>query len=161
MDARLQPLAAILELDTKLLRNCVRDLTDAQAGHRLAGGGNSIAFLVAHMADARYYLAGLLGAPLDNPLAPALADASSVDDVVRMPLLVDLLAAWDTVSRHLSEVFPGLTASVLDAPSPLAIPIAGGTVLQTVTFLAQHESYHLGQVSFLRRQIGLPAMRYD
>jgi len=161
MDAQLQPLAAIFELDTTLLRNCVGDLTDAQANHRLLGGGNSIAFLVAHMADARYYLAGVLGAPLDNPLSPALAEARSVDDVVHMPPLAELLDAWDDVSRHLSQVFQGLTSARLGAVSPLEVPIPGGTVLHAIAFLAQHDSYHLGQVSFLRRQLGLPAMRYD
>jgi uncharacterized damage-inducible protein DinB len=30
-----------------------------------------------------------------------------------------------------------------------------------VTFLVQHESYHLGQIALLRRYAGLPAMKYD
>jgi uncharacterized damage-inducible protein DinB len=32
--------------------------------------------------------------------------------------------------------------------------------LGLVAFLVQHDSYHLGQVAFLRRQLGHPAMSY-
>jgi uncharacterized damage-inducible protein DinB len=41
-----------------------------------------------------------------------------------------------------------------------ALPGADGTVLGALAFLAQHESYHVGQVALLRRQLGLPAMSY-
>ena len=33
-----------------------------------------------------------------------------------------------------------------------------GTVLGELAYLVQHDSYHLGQVSLLRRQMGLPPM---
>jgi uncharacterized damage-inducible protein DinB len=29
-----------------------------------------------------------------------------------------------------------------------------------IAFLAQHDAYHIGQVAFLRRQLGRPAMSY-
>ena len=33
-------------------------------------------------------------------------------------------------------------------------------MLGALTFLVQHDSYHLGQLTFLRKLAGLPAMRY-
>ena len=32
--------------------------------------------------------------------------------------------------------------------------------LALIAFLMQHDSYHIGQVAFLRRQLGKPAMVY-
>jgi uncharacterized damage-inducible protein DinB len=32
--------------------------------------------------------------------------------------------------------------------------------LGMIAFLTQHDSYHLGQLAFLRRQLGRPAMAY-
>ena len=43
----------------------------------------------------------------------------------------------------------------------LSFPLANGTLLGTLTFLVQHDSYHLGQLSLLRKYCGLPAMRYQ
>jgi uncharacterized damage-inducible protein DinB len=34
------------------------------------------------------------------------------------------------------------------------------TRLGMIAFLTQHDSYHVGQAAFLRRQIGRPAMTY-
>jgi hypothetical protein len=34
------------------------------------------------------------------------------------------------------------------------------TLLGALAFLAQHESYHVGQLALLRKYAGLPAMRY-
>jgi uncharacterized damage-inducible protein DinB len=45
-------------------------------------------------------------------------------------------------------------------PSLAAMREAGSAVLGVLTFLAQHDSYHVGQLSLLRRQLGLPAMKY-
>jgi uncharacterized damage-inducible protein DinB len=33
-------------------------------------------------------------------------------------------------------------------------------VVGMLAFLGQHESYHLGQIGFLRRQLNKPAMSY-
>jgi len=161
VETRLRPLAAIFDLNTDLVVNCAADLTDAQANHRLEAGGNSVAFLVVHLTDARHFLADLLGAPIPNPLGTALADVRSIEEVESLPPFTEILEAWATVSAHLSRVFDGVSTAQLDAPASAAFPIPGGRSLDAIAFLAQHDSYHVGQIAFLRRQLGLPAMRYD
>lgn len=160
MEPRLQPLAAIYALNTDLLVNGVEGVSDGQAKRRLDGGGNSIAVLAAHMAEARYYLANLLGAELTNPLA-AMADASSIDEIEGLPPLSEIMEAWAEVSGELQGAFGRLTAERLDGDVGQTFPVPGGTAVDAIAFLAQHDSYHLGQVAFLRRQLGLPAMSYE
>ena len=46
------------------------------------------------------------------------------------------------------------------APFTTRLPLGEPTVLSALTFLVQHESYHIGQVTFLRKHAGLPAMQY-
>ena len=41
-------------------------------------------------------------------------------------------------------------------PPPLARP----ALLGTIAFLMQHESYHVGQMGLLRKELGHPAMAY-
>jgi len=81
MQAALDPLARILALNTDLLLNTLDGVTDDEARHRLPGGGNSLGFIAAHLADSRHFLANLIGRPLENPLAPVLAGARSIEDV--------------------------------------------------------------------------------
>jgi uncharacterized damage-inducible protein DinB len=162
MEAAAEPLHATLRLNTALLLNCLDDLDDAQATRRVTPDTNSIVFLVAHLIDARHFLAKLAGAPLEpNPVAAVLGDARGIDDVGELPPLAELRPAWRAIGEHLAAVVAGLSTAQLATPIAQRFPEADGTVRGAIGFLLQHDSYHLGQVALLRRQMGLPGMRYD
>ncbi len=160
MEPVIVPLASILDLNTDLLLNSIEGLTDSEAQHRLPGGGNSIAFLTAHLIDTRHFLASRLGHPLANPLARYLADAKSIDDIRAWATLAEMRAAWLAISGHLQTTLNLLSADDLLRPGAHRFPIPDSTPLGLIAFLAQHDSYHLGQVAFVRRQLGKPAMTY-
>ena len=153
------PLAAVFRLNTELLLNCLDGVSEAEARRQPEGRGNHFAFIVAHLVDMRYYLAAVLGAPLDNPLTPYLGSARTMADVVELPSLGELESCWEAVSAHLAVLIERLdTAQLAQAAKPL--PGSDGTTLGNLAFMAQHESYHLGQLGLLRRQLGLAPMRY-
>src|SRR5262245_55254190 len=82
MEPEVAPLHAILKLNTDLLLNCLDGMTEEDARRQLEGGGNSIAFLAAHLTDTRHFLANRLGHPLANPLSRYLAAARGIEDIV-------------------------------------------------------------------------------
>ena len=153
-------LAAILRLNTELLLNCLAGLDDAVATHRVTRGTNSIAFLVAHLTDSRHFMATLIGAPLSSPLTELLAGARSLDDLATLPSLATLIEEWERIAAHLAVQVERLDTPALAAAIPQRFPGGDGTLLGAIAFLVQHESYHLGQVALLRRQLGYPAMSY-
>jgi uncharacterized damage-inducible protein DinB len=160
MDARVVPLAMLYQLNTDLLINCLDGLSDREAQTRLEAGGNSITFLAAHLADSRHFLAARLEHPLSNPLARYLADVRSIDDITEWPSLDELRTEWLRISSHLQTVLGELTGDELDEPRVHRFPVDDTSRLGMVAFLVQHDSYHLGQVAFLRRQLGKPPMSY-
>jgi uncharacterized damage-inducible protein DinB len=160
MDPRVAPLAAVFELNTDLLLNCLDGLSQAEAQRRLDGGGNSIIFLAAHLTDTRHFLLGRLGHPLPNPLSRYLADAQSIEDIGEWPALEEVRRAWLAVSVRLSEVMGELDAETIERPGAHRFPVPDPTPLGMLAFLAQHDSYHVGQAAFIRRQLGKPAMTY-
>jgi uncharacterized damage-inducible protein DinB len=159
MHPSIAPLAAILRLNTGLLLNCVEGLDDTVAGRRVTDRTNSIAFLTVHLVKSRHHIAGILGALLPSPLPPGIGEARSLDDAGPLPPMADLVAAWEAVSAHLAVRVERLDTPVL-AQTAAAFPGSDGTVLGALAFLVQHESYHIGQMALLRRQLGLPAMTY-
>lgn len=159
MHPSVTPLAAIYRLNTELLLNCVKDIDDDHAAARITGATNSIGFLVAHLADTRHYLADLLQAPLPSPFPPAFAKAKTMDQAGPLPPLADLRRFWEAISAHVAVEIERLDTPALARPAA-RLPGSDGTVLGALGFLAQHESYHLGQIALLRRQLGLPAMSY-
>lgn len=159
MLAVIAPLAAIYELNTDLLVNCLDGVDEGDAGRRVEGG-NSLAFLAAHLADSRHFLAARLGRPLENPLTPFLANARTIDDVSSLPPLEEIRTAWLGVSDHLHGVLGALDEAALTPQQVHRFPFADSSPLGLVAFLAQHDSYHVGQAAFVRRQLGRPAMAY-
>jgi uncharacterized damage-inducible protein DinB len=154
------PWARLLALNADLLLNSLDGLTAEQASIPVSPGGNTIAFLVAHLVDSRHFLAKLLGAPVANPVEQALAGAKSLAEVPALPTLSALRAAWVGVSRHLDRILASVDRERLDAPCEQRFPGGDGTLEGALAFLVQHDSYHLGQVALIRRHHGLPAMTY-
>ena len=156
MHPSIVPLAAILRTNTELLLNCLDGLDDRRARERTGGAGNNIAFLVAHLVQCRHWMAALLGAPLPDPMGPYLDAARSIDDVGVFPSVAELREAWERISAHLAVAVERADTPRLRAPGR-KVPGADGTVLGELAYLVQHDAWHLGQVSLLRRQVGLPA----
>ena len=159
MDARVIALAEVLRLNTKLFRNCLDGLTDEQAAVRPSPETNSAAFIAAHLADSRYFILKVLGDARPSPLGPYLKGAKGIDDVKQCPPLAETLAAWTAASHAIRDRLATLTATELDASVTIRLP-AEQTVLGVLAFLVQHDSYHIGQLSLLRKYVGLPAMAY-
>ena len=161
MDSRIAPLAEILRLNTTLFRNCLDGLSDEQAAARPSGATNNAAFVAAHLTNARYYLLKTLGVEETDPLASYLDGRKSLDALEKLPPLSEIQAAWTKAAHLLRDRLAALTPADLDAPSSAKFPLADGTLLATLTFLVQHDSYHVGQLSLLRKYCGLPAVRFQ
>lgn len=160
MDPRVIAPSEILRLNTKLVRNCLHGMSQEQAQARPGDRTNSAIWVAAHLVNTRYRLVGRLGAERANPLPPALVAAKSIDDVKEWPPLADVVSAWTDASHALRDRLAAMTAADLDAPVDVRFPVFEQTVFGALVFLVQHDAFHLGQLSLLRKLAGLPAMSY-
>jgi len=163
IDPRIPPIAAVYRLDTRLLANCFAGVDDEQALYRpstpYGGEVNHMAFLAAHLADSRRFVADMLGPEVAKPF-PELADGTGIDDFPELPKVEALLAAWREMGEVLDQRLIAATPEQLDTESSFAFGIDDRTNLGGITFLLHHESYHIGQLAYLRKMVGLPAMEY-
>lgn len=160
MDPRLHAVATIMALNTRLLHNCLDGVDDELGNRRLTPDSNSLAFLAAHLTDSRHYLCRKAGREIPNPIGAVLNRGRSLDEVGTLPPLATIRAEWDSVSDHLLRALEELDSPALAQPG-FKFPGTDGTLFGMISFLVQHDSYHVGQMSLLRRQLGLSAMRYQ
>lgn len=155
------PLARLAEVNDRLFVNALDGVTDDRARERPTDQTNSIAFVAVHIVDARYFLTKMLGSDLTNPFGDLLKDVASIDQFVDPPPMADVKRAWMAVTPGLAVRLDQLTEEEARADVPRAFPIPDKSLLGATAFLMQHESYHIGQLAYLRKYWGLPAMTYD
>jgi uncharacterized damage-inducible protein DinB len=161
MERSLVPVAEIFDLNADLLLNCLEGVSEAQALERLLPGTNSMAFVAAHLVDARHFISRLLQRPIANPLESMLGQVTRIEEVTALPALNELREMWTAVGEHLHTCLETASEELLARPSPQRFPMREGSLLSGIAFLAQHESYHLGQLAILRKALGYPAMAYS
>ncbi|HZS60170.1 MAG TPA: DinB family protein [Gemmatimonadaceae bacterium] len=160
MDQRVEPLTELLRLNTLLFRNCLIGMSDEMSRRRPTPTTNHAAFVAAHVADSRYFLLKILGAPQPSPLEAYIGSAGRLDEVQKWPTLEETHAAWTKAGHALRDRLVAMKAAELDAPCDPPFLGEGVSRLSGLSFLSQHESYHIGQLSLLRTYVGLPAMKY-
>lgn len=160
MDERLVPIRGIFRSNEGLFRAALAGIGDGGAWLERSGEANHLAFLAVHLAGARYYMVRFLGGEAHDPLERYHEKARSIDDIAEFPPPAEVLAAWDEVAPLLDTSLAVVTPAFLDGDSGLPFPTPGPTRLDALSFLAQHEAYHLGQMCLIRRIHGLPAAEW-
>jgi len=151
----------VLILNTRLFLNCLDGVDDRNAQFRLTRDTNHMAFVACHLVDARFYLGTYLGLGLENPLRDRLEGVRTIDELQDCPRLDEIRWAWRYVSEKLAARFQVLSDEDLIPDGLQTFPIADKSVLGGIAFLLQHDSYHVGQLGFLRKALGFPPMSYD
>lgn len=160
MIRELQSHFEIIALNTQLFLNCLDDIKDKSGLTRITGHSNSISFIGTHLVDARHFLGKYIGVDIENPVEEFVAGKKSIDDIKHLPTIDELRAAWREVTPPLIDRLDRLTWEDLEDESPHGFPVETPSVYAGIGFLLQHESYHIGQLGLLRKQLGYHAMTY-
>ncbi len=149
-----------IELNTRLIRNCFDGVDDELANKRVNEITNPMAFISLHALEARYFLTKLLGTKVKNPYHELTKDAKTCDDLEMMPPVDEMIGYWEEAGKILLDTLENIEESKLREKVRFKFPIEDDTKFGTLTFMVQHETYHIGQLAILRRALGLPAMKY-
>src|SRR5258705_5693246 len=152
----------ILNLNTRLFLSALDAVSELQAKERMSDHNNPLSWLAAHTVWARYNICAMLGKPAaKNPYDGLFENFKPFDAATNYGTLADAKAEWNKASELLQEVLAAVTEEHLAADCPLKSPIGDFTFGGTVTFLAQHESYDIGQIAYLKKYFTKEAMSYN
>ena len=131
------------------------------ANERISEHNNPFSWLAAHTVWARYLMLLFLGKPVTNPYAELFDNFKPYDASLDYPSMEDVKQEWQKVSALLKEAIESVTEEQLAADAPIQNPSGDFTNGGTMAFLAQHESYTIGQMSFLKKYLTKEAMSYN
>ena len=153
--------ALILNLNERLFINSLAGVTDEQAKQRLSNHNNPLNWLATHTAWARYNMAALLGKPGTNPYIGMFEGFKPFDESMQFDSLEKIKEEWKKASALLKEALASVTDAHLAADAPFKNPTGDSSIGGTIAFLAQHESYDIGQMALLKKFLTKEAMSYN
>lgn len=138
-------------------------IPEEKLGQRGAGGaGNHALWILGHIAttDAQF-LEALAGH--DRPVPKAWDDlfgykSEIKDDLSAYPSLDEVRAAFDGARAAITAWFESMDDQELAKPLPEGWDQFAPTQAALMSSLAVHEGMHAGQITCLRRELGLPLL---
>ncbi|MGA2349137.1 MAG: DinB family protein [Terracidiphilus sp.] len=144
--------------NTGAVQKAVAGLTPEQWLSRPNDHSNHIAWIVGHVIWARQILITRVGGQWPCPGLEPFARSAKLDESYSYPAPEVLLARLQESAAALETTFGALTPEALAAPAPPGPPSQDGKVSGFIGVLAWHETYHLGQIAYLRSWLGLSSV---
>jgi uncharacterized damage-inducible protein DinB len=154
------PIATIFAINDGFVLPALKDLTNDELWKAPTDRNNAMLWIAGHVVQTRAMILQLLGEAVDTgwgKLFDRGAPAPAVGDTERYP-------SRDEIDKTMREITPRLHAKLaslddryLAEPARLQVP-GTKTVADELAFFALHESYHVGQLSYVRKGLGYPGL---
>lgn len=146
--------AVSFKQNTSSLTKAIAGLTPEEWLRSPSEKSNHLAWLVGHIIWARSAVAKMLGSPFSKPWFPLVYPESKIGGAEEFPSPAELTVALQEVTALLNAAMENASEEALAVPGPERIPSADGKLSGTVSFLAWHDTYHVGQTVYLRSWLG-------
>ena len=142
-------------------------IKDEDGNKVIAGHTNSLEWIAGHLLTGRYRNLVRLGVQIepythlekfiDQTLPPPNAIAFNKN--ITYPLLSASRQQWTDYSIILLERLNGLDEKTLKSAISFTLPTGGNTIEDSELFAIVHETYHIGQMSIIRKSLGYSPMQ--
>ena len=137
--------------NTELIIKAIDDIDESSQFIRPDKKGNSINWVMGHITSTRFFLPTLLGSDIKCPFGEIYDQKKELLEDSAYPNLNELKKYWDTASKELIQKLSEASEETLLADIPFKLPAQEQNVRGTFCFLLVHESYHFGQLAYIRR----------
>ena len=158
MNPRVAPLADLYNLNTKLVNKTLEDLTDDVAHKRINDTGSSLHWIIGHIANSRHYVGGLFNAGTEFENSELYNGGTPMKEPSAYPPIAEIKKIFENISGKFMKRLEELTDDDINKKLESKLPVKDETMLGAIAFFSLHESYHVGQLSFIRRQLGMDGL---
>lgn len=144
----------LYKISGMLVLQAVKEVDSEKLKERPQGSGNSMAWILGHLTSGRFVLAKHLGMDETNPFGDLYARGSEVKDSSAYPEFEKILDTFKEITQATDQRMREISEDELSASLDDTYPGQEKTVRGALTFLGFHESYHVGQMAYLRRLLG-------
>jgi uncharacterized damage-inducible protein DinB len=150
--AQIASAAGAFRQNAQMLNKSYDSLTTEEWQRRPNETSNCILWIAGHLVWARSRAISSLGSTWTRPWLDQFARGAKPTDDSLYPSPEEVLSAWKDVSESLTSAMENVSDQQLALPAPQ--PSTDGKISGLIGFLSFHETYHVGQVAFLRCWLG-------
>jgi len=154
MDSAIATILPLFRASDQLFHRALDGVKTEDLLRRPHDGSNPLIWVAGHVTTARASLTKIVGEKVENQWSDIFARGATVDSNVSYPEVTDIVSLWDAVTEKLMARLELLDDEELSKPSPFPIPTGDKTKRGAVVFLNYHETYHIGQMAYLRKWLG-------
>ncbi len=151
---------SVLELSRRSTMKMVADISADKFCHQPVPGANHAMWILGHLANTDNWFATTLGkreSVLDESWGKMFGmKTTPVSDPSGYPSVEDVKAGLERARQSLLEALDSMDEPQLLAPLPEAMEGFAPNIAGAMSTLGWHEGLHAGQISAVRRSLGLP-----
>jgi len=156
MDPSMQTCLNTLKFDSHFFLNGIATLDDDTARKRNADDVNPIIWIAGHLLNSRKYLLDLFGEERELPFESKFKE--KYDPSVDYPSMAELKEAWVGISDELFARMEEASDDHFTKQIDWNLPNGDKTIRGAVLFYTYHEGWHLGQIAYARKGMGMEGL---
>ena len=142
------------EMNHYLFGQAIKGLSEDTVAKRPNDQVNPMLWIAGHLVHERCFLLSLLGEESEVLWAKEFGRGSKLREIADYPSWQTILEEWEKRTTSLMPLLDTVSENILLRITDLGLPFSNATVARATTFLAMHESYHIGQMGYLRKLLG-------
>jgi DinB superfamily len=154
MDTNLLYVDGMFKTNTNLVKKATEDIRPKDWFLKPGDGSNHLLWVTGHLVGSRGGVLKALGSDWSTPWGSLFARGATPAPPDQYPSVEEIRNAWGDISVRLAAAIADAPAELLAKPAPDGKRSIDGKVGGVVAFLAYHETYHVGQVCYLRKWLG-------
>ena len=146
-------IAGIYKINTDLFRKTIKGIPPDRLLARPGDDSNHLLWVAGHVVVHRAGVLKILGQEWSAPWEQLFVRGAKLTAAEQYPEIDELTKNWEDVSLRLESALSSASPESLAEPVAKGITLDGKTSGQ-IAFLALHETYHVGQMGYLRKWLG-------
>ena len=154
METNLGNIEGMFKTNTDIVKKAIEGISVEHWFLTPGDDSNHLMWVAGHLVVHRGAVLKSLGTEWAVPWSSLFMRGETLAAPNQYPAVQEIRSTWDDVSAKLLVSFADASADVLAKPAPKGWPSFDGKISGLVAFLAYHETYHVGQVAYLRKWLG-------
>jgi uncharacterized protein YndB with AHSA1/START domain len=156
--AGVKPVAFIFATNDSLAERSFQGVAEGDLWKRPTPQSNPMLWIFAHMVATRANILKLLGDDYDTGWGETFGRGAALQDTAGYPGREKINEVSREVNSRLYAKLGALTDADVSRAASRSFTNAVQTLGDQVAFLAMHDTYHVGQLAYVRKALGLPGV---